>query len=244
MNAFIDIHHHVLYGLDDGPPKRADMERMLDAAWREGVRVIIATPHVSPGLAPFSPETIERRAAEAQAYCRAVGYDMRVLPGAEMLYTYQADRYLAQGRIPTLGGSDKLLMEFSLDIRYEALETAVQNVLRSGLVPVLAHIERYPCLMRSGAAEQLKEDNDVFYQVNADTVLTGAGFRVNRMLKRLLAQELIDFVASDAHDTQRRPCRMSEAYERLVATVGRPYADHLTCNQNGLSQPPGDEPFA
>jgi tyrosine-protein phosphatase YwqE len=66
MSELIDIHHHVLYGLDDGPPKKADMEKMLDTAWREGVRVIIATPHVSPGIAPFSLETIEQRAAEGR----------------------------------------------------------------------------------------------------------------------------------------------------------------------------------
>ncbi|MCE5343001.1 MAG: hypothetical protein LLF96_05340 [Eubacteriales bacterium] len=231
MNALIDIHHHLLYGMDDGPEKKEGMEQMLEAAYRQGVHAIIATPHLMPGIVPFSLDTLYRRVEEAQDICSVAGYDLHIFPGAEMMYTYQAERYLAQQRVPTLAGSSKILMEFSLDIRFEEMITAVQSVLRSGYFPILAHIERYPCLMRGRNAERLKENYDVLYQVNGEFVLKGEGFFPKRAIKRLLLDGKIDFIASDAHDVDRRPCQLEEAYDKLVALVGERYADELTGNQ-------------
>jgi protein-tyrosine phosphatase len=230
MNAFIDIHHHLLYGMDDGPSDREGTERMLGFACQQGVGTIIVTPHFTPGIDPFSPDTLHQRVEEAKAICVAAGYDLRVYPGVEMLYTFQAERYLSQQRVPTLAGSNKILIEFSPDIRFDDMETAVQSVLRSGYFPILAHIERYPSLLHGRNAERLKGDYDVFYQVNSGFVLNGEGFFAKRAIKRLLTDGKIDFIASDAHDVERRPCQMEAAYNALVAQVGERYADELTGN--------------
>jgi protein-tyrosine phosphatase len=230
MNAFIDIHHHLLYGLDDGPSDREGTERMLEVACRQGVSAIVVTPHVSPGITPFSPETLSRRMEEAKDICAAAGYDLRIYPGVEMLYTFQAERYLSQQRVPTLAGSNKILIEFSPDTCFDDMEIAVQSVLRSGYYPILAHIERYPDLLHGRNAERLKANYDVFFQVNCAFVLDGKGFFAKRAIKRLLAQGQIDFIASDAHDVERRPCQMEAAYNALVVQVGERYADDLTGN--------------
>jgi protein-tyrosine phosphatase len=230
MNAYIDIHHHLLYGMDDGPSDREGTARMLEAAYRQGVSAIIVTPHFTPGIDPFASDTLNRLVQEAQGICAAAGYDLRIYPGAEMLYTFQAERYLSQQRVPTLAASNKILIEFSPDIRFDDMEIAVQSVLRSGYYPILAHIERYPSLLRGRNAERLKADYDVFYQVNCAFVLGGEGFFAKRAIKRLLTDGKIDFIASDAHDVDRRPCQMEAAYTALVAQVGEHYADELTGN--------------
>lgn len=232
MNAFVDIHHHLLFGLDDGPAVKADMEQMLAVAWQEGVREIIATPHIAPGIKPFSAEIIRRRTDEAQQACVALGLSLRILPGAEVLYTYQAKRYLAQKRVPTLADTDKLLVEFFPDIRFAELTEALQTLLHSGYVPVLAHIERYPCLMRCPARTAgLKQRYEVLFQINCAALTSKCGFFANRTVQSLLKEGQIDFVASDAHDADRRACHFQDAYAQLSRLVGMPCADTLTGNR-------------
>lgn len=231
MNAFVDIHHHLLFGLDDGPPVKADMERMLTIAWQEGVREIIATPHIAPGIIPYSAEVIQQRIDEAQRACQSLGLPLRILPGSETLYTYQAKRYLAEMRVLTLAGTDKLLVEFFPDIRFAELEEALHTLLRCGYVPVLAHIERYPCLMHSSVRTVgLKQRYDALFQVNCVALTTNYGIFANHTLHTLLTAGQIDFIASDAHDADRRACRFQDAYNQLVRLVGQPCADTLTGN--------------
>ena len=159
MNAFVDIHHHLLFGLDDGPAVKADMERMLAVAWQEGVREIIATPHIAPGIKPFSAEIIRRRTDEAQQACVALGLSLRILPGAEVLYTYQAKRYLAQKRVPTLADTDKLLVEFFPDIRFAELTEGFANAAAqrlcacAGAHRALPLLDALPCAHRRAKAK-------------------------------------------------------------------------------------------
>ncbi|NLI20037.1 MAG: hypothetical protein GX418_00595 [Clostridiales bacterium] len=225
----IDIHHHLLYGVDDGPADADTMRRMLETAAQEGVHAVIATPHIAPGVTPFQPEKARDRLLEARRMVAAMGLKLTVWPGSELLYTHQAASHLAQGRIPTLAGSDRVLVEFSQDIRLNALEDALREMLRAGTLPVLAHVERYSCLMQGWQqAAQIRQKHGVLYQVNAHTLLGGGSFWTRRTVRRLLLEGQVDFVASDAHDCVHRPCRMREAHEALTALVGKAYADELT----------------
>jgi protein-tyrosine phosphatase len=225
----IDIHHHIIYGLDDGPADIQAMQRMLKAASQDGVRTIIATPHIAPGIQHFPMNLYYERLLEAQRLCAATALDLRILSGAEIRYTHQTANYLAEGSIPTLGGTNKILLEFPGNVRFETIVEAVQMALRNATVPVLAHIERYRHLIFPvRRAEALKEEYNVFYQINGECILKSRNYRVNRAIRRLLQHKMIDFVASDAHDCDKRPCRMKETYEKLITVAGRDYADKLT----------------
>jgi protein-tyrosine phosphatase len=225
----IDIHHHILYGLDDGPADAETMQQMLKVASCDGVRTLIATPHIVPGIKPFPMDVFFTRLSEAQKQCDILSLDMRILSGAEILYTYQTARYLTEGRIPTLGGTNKVLIEFPENVSFETIKEAVQAVLRSANVPVLAHIERYRNLIFPvRRAEAFKKDFEVYYQINCDSILVSNNRRADRSIRLLLQHGKIDFVASDAHDCDKRCCKMKEAYERLVTMVGQEYADKLT----------------
>lgn len=225
----IDIHHHIIYGLDDGPADADTMRRMLKAASLNGVCTVIATPHISPGIKHFPMNVFYDRLLEAQTACDTLQLNLRVLAGAEIFYTHQTSNHLAEGQIPTLGGSDKVLLEFPGNVRFETIKEAVQTALRNATVPVLAHIERYRSLIyHVRRAEELKEDYHVYYQINGESILKNHNYRISRSLRQLLQQGMIDFVASDAHNCDKRRCNMQEAYEKLVTIAGRGYADKLT----------------
>jgi protein-tyrosine phosphatase len=231
----IDIHHHILYGLDDGPADAETMQQMLKIASYEGVRTLIATPHIVPGIKPFPMDIFQLRLSEAQKLCDILSLDIRILPGAEILFTHQTARYLIEGRIPTLGGTNKVLIEFPENVSFETIKEAVQTVLRSANVPVLAHIERYRNLILPvRRAEAFKKDLEVCYQINCDSILTSNNHKADRSIRQLLQHGKIDFIASDAHDCDKRCCKMKEAYERLITMVGREYADKLTGRQSTM----------
>lgn len=227
MKGYRDIHAHILYGIDDGPRTRTEMEAMLDAAYADGVTSIFTTPHVTPGIYPMKDELRNACLEEARAYCRGKHYGMELHAGAEVMYTPALERYAVEGRLPTLADSDRVLLEFVPDISYREMEGAVELLERTGYSPVIAHIERCECMYRRNNAYRLKERYKVLYQVNCSTVLDGRGWLKDRQLKMWFTDEIIDFVASDSHDTRRRPSRMRAAHAALGLEYRKSYADML-----------------
>ncbi len=235
MNDFTDIHQHLVYATDDGPTTFEKTRAMLEDARRNGIGTVIATPHVTPGIQAFDLEAYHRKLETITAYCTRELPDIQVLPGAEIFYTEATSRLLKERQIPTLANTDFVLVEFSPDIRFEALSEAALSLLRAGFRPILAHVERYECLAHHPRrAYALKAQMEVRYQINCATILAGKGFRVNRFCKKLLRDHLVDAVATDAHNTSTRPIRMREAYDVLVKDYGEAYASRLTGREGGV----------
>ena len=228
MTGFTDIHSHFIYGLDDGARTRRDMETMLDAAHADGVVSLFATPHVTPGVEPFDAVAYASRMQEARSYCRERGFEMQLFSGAEILYTPVLPQYVGQHGLPTLGNSNFVLLEFVPDVELRELEGALALMERSGYKTILAHIERYGCLYRGRTAAKLKQRCDVRYQVNANTILTDKGFFRTRKIRSWLKTGLVDFVASDAHDLNRRCFKMRRAFRTLKQQYGQLQAERLT----------------
>lgn len=226
--GFIDIHQHLLYGIDDGPSKQREMFGMLDAAAAQGIKEIIATPHVMPGVYSLDVKQYEKALAEARAYCADKLRGMIVYGGAEIFYTANTCRMLAERRIPTMAGTDMVLVEFSPDIRYEVMRDALGELLACGFRPVIAHVERYRCLTFWPArAERLKRECEVYFQMNCSVALGGRGIVARMFADRMLRQKLIDVLASDSHGVTIRPNRLAEAYKAIAEKYGEGYAQRL-----------------
>ncbi len=234
--GFIDIHHHLIYGVDDGSQNLQMSLKMAQRAYENGTRTIIATPHVTPGVERIDTEKYLQRLDGIRAACREAGMDLRLLLGSEILYTDMTCRLLGEGRVPTLAGTEYVLVEFMPGVRYDALYKALEGILRAGFLPVVAHIERYACLASSPRrAAMLKDELEgVLFQMNNSTILGGRGFFNDLHTRRLLDEGLIDVTASDAHNLRERPTRMLEAYEKLKDDYDSVYASNMTgVNQKG-----------
>ena len=204
------------------------MHAMLNAAYANGITRLVATPHTTPGIEPFAYETYLERLEEAQVYCDRQGWSMKIYQGAEVLYTPMAAQVIASGKIPTLAESQYVLVEFIPDVEFRTIHDASLSFLQNGMIPVLAHVERYRCLMhKAKQALRLKKELTVQYQVNCATVLNGRDSRTNNTLQILFREGLVDHVASDAHNLHSRPCKMREAYEVLQKQVDLEYAQRL-----------------
>ena len=227
-HGFADIHQHVLWGLDDGPATRKQMHALLRQNVENGVRLVYATAHAAPGLRRFDAELYRERLKEANAYCRKRDWPLRILSGCEMYYSPAAVDALLEGRIPTLGGSLYVLIEFSEDVSAARIGKAANSLYRAGYRPILAHAERYRCLVRSPArAMAVRDEFGLLLQINCETVLRPRGFLRRRFVRTLLREQAVDVLASDAHDASRRPVQMRNAYRKIAREYDTRYAKRL-----------------
>lgn len=227
MEGFTDIHHHIVYGIDDdGPQTFEESVQMLWLAQRNGVKQIVATPHMKPGLQVFDEANYFKRLGQLCQYAQKL--NITIKPGAEVMYTEHTCLFLRQNRIPTLGNTNYVLVEFLPKVTFEKLLNSLKSIYDIGYTPVLAHLERYDCLRaRSHRVYSLKHETNTLLQMNCETVLQ-KGFLSGWWKRELLNNNLIDAVASDAHDTEIRSIRMREAYCWLETHISTQCAQRLT----------------
>lgn len=224
-SGLIDIHSHILYGVDDGASSREVSIEMLREAERQGVTDIIATPHYRQGMFSYPPKKIFSHYQELRREAHKVG--IRLSLGCE--YFVDGDIYenLEKGRVPTLAGTRYVLTEYAPEAAYSMIQMFSQNLLRQGYIPVIAHVERVRTL--ASRSEYIRELSSMgtLIQINAASVLGKGGLARQRFLLKILKEGLVDLIASDAHDMERRPIRLEECAAFVEKRVGSECRDRV-----------------
>ena len=228
----IDIHSHIVFDVDDGPKNKAESKALLEEAYAQGVRTIVSTSHRRKGMFETPEDKIAANFHEVQQIAKEVADDLTILYGAEIYYTSDILEKLDKKIIPTLGGTSYALIEFSMTTPYREIHSALNNVLRLGITPVVAHIERYHCLENETKKVQDLINMGCYMQINSSSVLKPKlfGEKYKFMKKRaqfFMEQDLVHFVASDMHNLGPRPPYMQEAYQIISKKYGKAYADAL-----------------
>ncbi len=228
INRIVDIHCHILPGVDDGSKSLEQSKAMLDIAWEQGIRTIIATPHHMPEAKNASPETIAQKAALLQEYADEQHYDMEILTGNEIYYYGEASELLDAGKICTLAESTYILVEFSPmdDARY--IRNSLSELQNMGYDPIIAHVERYMSLHK-GSFEKIQElrDMGILIQVNAASVTGGFGKPTKVLVEKLLKKKLVDFIGTDAHSDGGRAPKILECAQLLQKKCDADYVEKL-----------------
>lgn len=223
----IDIHQHLVYGVDDGPADLGASLAMLRQAAAQGVGEIVCTSHDAPGIRPLDRERYLRHLEQLRAAAADEGIPVRLHSGCELLMTPEALGALKDGRVLTLGDSRCVLTEFYPDFPWQLMHRALRECAGAGYRPVLAHAERYACLREMARIGQLRSELGVTIQVNAATVLDSGRLLAGRWTRQLLATGLADIAASDAHGTEHRPCRLGDCYALLEKRYGQQAAARM-----------------
>ncbi|MBE5801461.1 MAG: hypothetical protein E7319_04155 [Clostridiales bacterium] len=231
-HGLVDIHQHLIYGVDDGPRNWEETEAMLVEAENQGIERIFATPHATPGRAHFDYDGYLDKLNAINQFAWQKKWKLRLLPGAEIFYTPSALQKLDTRKVPTMAMSSYVLVEFFPSVKIDEMLKALRELANGGYRPILAHVERYHCLYgKWELIEELKHLNALI-QMNAQTVLHSNGIG-NRFIRRLLEEDVVDFVATDAHNTSTRPVCLQAAYAFLEKHYGREKADLLTWRNQG-----------
>ena len=223
MNGLTDIHSHILPGVDDGAEDSRMSLSMLQTAWKEGIRTIILTPHYKPMRHNVSLKTMNRIIEELYEKCKAQEMVFKFYTGNEIYYHSEIISELDNGKACTLANSKYVLIEFNPMDEYEYLRNGIYQVIAGGYRPILAHTERYNCLL--GKEERVDDliKMGCYIQVNASSIMGGFGLVTKQFTKKLLKQRMVHFVATDAHDRAKRAPRIFECTKFIKKKYGEEY---------------------
>lgn len=213
----IDIHTHILPGIDDGAQDIYDTLEMASMAAEIGVTAMVATPHCNiPGMFDnyFGDAYVEvfKQASEA---IRREGIPVKLLPGMEAFATYDLPDLLVDGKIMPLNQSRYVLIEFSFEEDPDYASDILRRVKAVGGNPVIAHAERYEFIQEDPSLVWKWRNLGYVIQVNKASFLGKFGSRAQNTAYRLLRHNLVSVVASDAHRPYQRTPYLLDAYEEL-----------------------------
>jgi len=200
----IDLHTHVLPGIDDGPPDLEGSLAFVRAAHRGGTRTLVATPHVSTSYRNTSALIAERVEEINDAIARE-GLDVRVVAGAEIAASRVADLDPDELRALSLGDGPWLLIECPLSPRATGFDAVVLYLRDAGHRIVLAHPERCPAFQKDPGALRSLVAAGMLTSVTAGSLAGGFGREAARCARLLAEEGILHNVVSDAHDAVKRP---------------------------------------
>ena len=215
-----DVHCHILPGVDDGARDERSTERMLNIACEEGIDGIVATPHFEYGQEKETLEGIKKKYSKVRDLWKEMGPDKELFLGHEVFYSEGVVDSLKSGIAMTMNDTRYVLIEFGVDVGSSYALKAIRKLKYAGYYPIIAHVERYPKL-RSGKTLQELLEIGAYFQVNASTLCGAHGFIEKYRTLRLVKLGLIDFVATDAHNSRARRPELKECKAYLENKVGK-----------------------
>jgi protein-tyrosine phosphatase len=201
----IDLHCHILPGVDDGPATMPEALAMCRAAFDDGTRTIVATPHVSWNHTHVDAELVARVVADVNRELLAQRIDIEIRPGAEVAMTRGGELDDTELRGLRLGGGPYLLVECPFSPSATGFETILRQLLGRGHRIVLAHPERSPALRRDLKLVRELAGAGILCSVTAGSFTGHFGRTVRAISHTLLDEGLVHVISSDGHDIERRP---------------------------------------
>jgi protein-tyrosine phosphatase len=230
----IDLHSHILPGLDDGA---RDMDIAVQMARRwvaDGVSVVACTPHILPGLYQNTGPAIRDAVASLQQTLDAESIALRLVTGADNHIVPDFVAGLASGHLLSLADSRYVLVEPPHHVAPARIEDLFFSILVAGYVPVLTHPERLSWLKSRYEMVQRLARNGVWMQLTAGSLTGAFGGNALYWSERMLDEGIVHILASDAHDVERRPPALALGWEAAAKRVGSVEAEHLV-----LTRPQG-----
>jgi len=223
----IDIHHHCLPGVDDGPRDLSEAAEMCAVAAEEGIETIIATPHVLRGRwRPFSREELQARLATLR---EKAGTSPRIELGSEYFFSHDMTEVLRGGvSILPLAGSRYILLELAANSVPPMFEQPLYRAQLDGWIPVIAHPERNRVFQARPGMLAAFISHGARVQITATSLTGGFGREARTAAETFLRRNMVHFVATDAHNLGKRPPRVAESLDALRELVSEPVFEALT----------------
>ncbi|WP_113928341.1 CpsB/CapC family capsule biosynthesis tyrosine phosphatase [Bacillus sp. P14.5] len=217
----IDIHSHILPGIDDGAKSLDDSLEMAKAAVKEGITTIIATPHHMNGKYENDKVTILPLVEELNREIEKEGIPLKVLPGQETrIYGELVEDY-REGKLLTLGESTSyLFIEFPSSSVPRYADRLLFDLQQEGITPVIVHPERNAELIERPEKLYKLVKNGALTQVTGASLTGYFGKKIQKFSHQMIESNLTHFIASDAHNTTSRTFKMEEAMNDMEKRYG------------------------
>lgn len=230
----IDLHSHILPGVDDGSANLAESLEMARLAVADGTTHMACTPHVMPGMYENSTENIARAVQSLEQALRRAGIPLALYVGADVHIAPDLPDRLALGTVPTLNRSRYFLFEPPHHVLPPRLEELAIRLIEAGFVPILTHPERLTWIKSNYEVIERLNAAGCLLQVTADSIIGAFGRTALYYSEKLIDEGRVDIIASDTHGSVRRRPGLSQA---VVAAVKRCGEDEV---YNMVVKRPGD----
>jgi protein-tyrosine phosphatase len=226
---FVDIHCHLVPGLDDGAADGEEALAMAEMAVADGAGTIVVTPHQLGNHAENAGPIIRDATARLQEALARHGVPLRVLPGGDVRIEPDMVRKIRNGEVLTLADCHRhVLLELPHDV-YLPLDRLLAELASAGLTGVLSHPERNQGLLRRPELLRPLVEGGCLLQITAGSLTGTFGRRIQRFAETMIEQGLVHFVASDAHGVKTRPPLLAAAFQRVAELAGDEVAVDLCC---------------
>lgn len=211
----IDIHCHILPGLDDGPKTMEQALAMARLAERSGTRRIIATPHFLNGVYTIDTHQIKQCAEQFSRALDREKINIEMFTGAEIRVAHNICTLFEKGALPSLAGSAYYLFELPDIFFKEGVFRMLHQLQKREVVPVIAHPERNYTLLKKPGMIQAFLDRQCVFQLTGESVLGNNGKASFRLSKEMICSGSAHFIASDGHNTDSRPPVLKNVFKAV-----------------------------
>lgn len=233
MQGYVDIHSHILPGVDDGAGSPEMSMRMLRMADAEGIRQIILTPHNKPMRHNVSAGEMEQLMERLRNAIEQEGLRLQLYSGSEVYYRSGILDALEEGNACTMAASSYVLVEFGPMDDFSYIRNGVYQLTAGGYQPILAHAERYAHIGADiGRVGELIEMG-CYIQVNAGSIMGDYGYKTKHLARRLLKHRLVHFIATDSHNDGKRSPALARCAGYVSKKFGEQYMQELFCINPG-----------
>ena len=227
--TFVDIHCHLVPGIDDGAKSWQESLAMARMAVDDGIETIVVTPHQLGGYAHNSGEMIRHRTAELQQELDSHDIPLQVLPGADVRIDHGMIEGLKNGSVMTLGDHGRhVLLELPHEM-YFPLEPVLDDLARAEIVGILSHPERNQGLLKEPALIESLVGHGCLMQVTAGSLTGTFGPSSQGMAEWMLTEGVVHFISTDAHGPRARRPLLGRAFQHAAGMVGEETAIDLCC---------------
>jgi len=232
----IDIHAHILPGLDDGPEDIEESLKMCRLAERDGIHTIIATPHINPGLYEPSKEIILSKVTELNRIlsrsvrsdrqdrpkCQKDQTNLKVLPGSDIHLDSLLSKGLRKDELLFINDNRRyILLELPDYFLFNPAKKFLADLRQEGIIPIISHPERNALIQSN--VEMLSDfiRLGALSQITAMSIMGYFGKKAKDAVQIFLRLNLAHIIASDAHSSAHRPPVLSGAYSEVSKIIGR-----------------------
>ena len=203
----VDLHSHIIWGIDDGSKSKDMTLKMLKLAIRGGTKKIVSTPHFLPGHYENSIEDIKREIKKVKDLIKEENLDIEVLPGQEVYYTDNILEHYNNNLIGTINSSRYMLIELNMkDFKLEEVTSNLYELQLKGITPVIAHPERYIKFLKNPSLINEFSKEGYIFQLNSGSLTGDFGKEVKKLAEKYIDSKIYSVFGSDAHrDENRNP---------------------------------------
>jgi protein-tyrosine phosphatase len=239
----IDVHCHLLPGIDDGAQTLDDSIELINLAIADGITHIVATPHIHPGRFNNDTASIANAYSQVMRWVKQTKAPIKLSTAAEVRISIELLQMLEHHTIPFVGqwdGYNVMLLEMPHSHILPGSDKLIKLLLNNKIRPLIAHPERNKEIM--AAPEKIKPfvDQGCLLQVTAGALVGRFGTPAQKVATQLCKENLVTLIATDAHNTKHRPPKLAEAYALLDREISQDYSLKL---KNNVSQLVSQKPF-